>query len=353
MSAYVATGDDALCANPAVRRLFACSLREAPASLALVALPMALAWAWHRHAWVGLFGAILLPIGLASFALPLAGRLLGRHLRWPAAWIVLLAALLAGASVGLAAYQHWMNAMLLRPMADARVFAASFGVAALAMGVPLWHAQGQARARHLAGLRQAALVAEMKALQAQVEPHFLYNTLANTRYLARRDPDKAAEMIEHLIGYLHGALPDMRAAASTLGREFELAGHYLALIAIRFGDRLHYRADCPRELADLPVPPLMLMTLVENAVKHGLEPKPGPVSITLDARRDGDSLRVAVRDDGAGLAGGAADGVGLANLRERLSAMYGNAARFDLSRSAAGGTEACLVLPLNRIPVQA
>jgi sensor histidine kinase YesM len=219
--------------------------------------------------------------------------------------------------------------------------------------VPLWHAQGQARAQQVAGLRQAALVAEMKALQAQVEPHFLYNTLANTRYLARRDPDKAAQMLEHLIGYLHGALPDMRATTSTLGREFQLADHYLALMAIRFGERLRYRVDCPSALADAPMPPLMLMTLVENAVKHGLEPQPGPVSITLSAGQAGGALQVSVRDDGAGVGKAApVEGVGLSNLRERLAAMYGHKASFTLSRAPEGLTEARLMLPLDRIPVE-
>jgi signal transduction histidine kinase len=338
-------GHPPLCAGPAVRRLFGCNLREGLASLAVVALPAAATWFQQRHAWLGLFGAILLPILFASLALLAAQALLGPYFGWPAAWLVLLAGLVAGAALGFAAYQHWMAALQLRPMADARLLASSFGVAALATGVPLWRAQGQARAQHLADLRQAALVAEMKALQAQVEPHFLYNTLANTRYLARRDPDKAAEMLEHLIAYLHGALPDMRASSSTLGRECELADHYLALMAIRFGDRLHYRVDCAPELAEVAMPPLMLMTLVENAVKHGLEPQPGPVSITLAASRQDGALHLTVADDGAGLAAAKqGEGVGLRNLRERLAA-YGPAARFTLSRSAAGVTEARLVLP--------
>jgi LytS/YehU family sensor histidine kinase len=289
------------------------------------------------------------PILFASLALLAAQALLGPYLGWPAAWLVLLAGLAAGAALGFAAYQHWMTALQLRPMADARLLASSFGVAALAMGVPLWHAQGQARAHHLASLRQAALVAEMKALQAQIEPHFLYNTLANTRYLARHDPDKAAQMLEHLIAWLHGALPDMRATTSTLGREFELAGHYLALMAIRFGERLQYRVDCPPALAGVGMPPLMLMTLVENAVKHGLEPQPGAVAITLAAHRQDECLHLTVTDSGAGLGAASPDGgVGLRNLRDRLAALYGGTARFSLSRLDGGETEARLVLPLAR-----
>jgi signal transduction histidine kinase len=347
-------GDDPQSAGAAVRRLFGCSLREGLGSVAFVVAPVSLAWGAQRYTWLGLFCAILLPIALASLALLLAQRAFGRRFGWPAAWMVLLAALLAGAALGLEAYRFGMSLAGMRGMADAKVFAASIGTSALALGVPLWHAQGQARAQHLAGLRQAALVAEMKALQAQVEPHFLYNTLANTRYLTRRDPEKAARMLEHLIGYLHGALPDMRADSSTLGREFELADHYLALMAIRFGERLRYRVDCPHALADAPVPPLMLMTLVENAVKHGLEPQPGAVSITLAAHRIDDRLELTVRDDGAGLdqAASPGAGVGLSNLRQRLAAMYGHQAGFTLARAQDGLTEARLVLPLDRIPVQ-
>jgi hypothetical protein len=356
VNVQVVASDDPLLAGAAVRRLFGCSRREGLASLAFVVVPVSLAWGGQRYTWLGLFGAILLPIAFASLALLLARAALGQRFGWPAAWTVLLAALLPGSWFGLLACQRWMSVFGVHGMADAKVFAASFGVAALATGVPLWHAQGQARAQHVAGLRQAALVAEMKALQAQVEPHFLYNTLANTRYLARRDPDKAAQMLEHLIGYLHGAMPDMRATTSTLGREFQLADHYLALMGIRFGERLRYRVDCPPELADTPMPPLMLMTLVENAVKHGLEPQPGPVSITLSANMAGDALQLAVLDDGAGLikikAAAPDAGVGLSNLRERLSAMYGHMASFTLSRGQDGLTEARLVLPLNRIPIQ-
>ncbi|MGZ5201656.1 MAG: sensor histidine kinase [Telluria sp.] len=350
IDAQVPASDAWPCAGAEVARLFGCGRREYLATVALVAAPAALAWVGERYGWLALFCAILLPIALASPVLLLARALLGSHFRWSAAWAVLLVALAAGAAAGLGVYQHLMAMFALPGMADARVLAASFGVGALAMGVPLWHAQGQATARQVAELRQAALVSELKTLQAQVEPHFLYNTLANARYLARRDPEKGAQMLEHLIGYLHGALPDMRADMSTLGREFQLADHYLALMAIRFGERLRYRAVCPPELAALPIPPLMLMTLVENAVKHGVEPQPGLVSVRLSASVRDDGLVVTVADDGAGpgrSAGGG--GVGLANVRARLASMYGAAASFTLGRGVEGLTEARLVLPLNRV----
>jgi sensor histidine kinase YesM len=216
----------------------------------------------------------------------------------------------------------------------------------LALGLPLWQAQVRARAQQMAGLRHAVLAAELKALQAQVEPHFLYNTLANTRYLARQDPERAAQMLEHLIAYLHSALPDLRAQASTLGRECELAGHYLALMQVRFGERLQYRVDCLPELAETAVPPLLLMTLVENAVQHGVEPQPGSVSVCVLAGRDARGLRITVSDDGAGIGQAVlGSGVGLRNLRERLHALYGDKATFQLVARTGGGAESRLVLP--------
>src|SRR5471030_2601539 len=230
---------------------------------------------------------------------------------------------------------------------DVQIAAIVLAFGALVLALPLFLAQSQARTLHLADLRQAALSAELKALQAQIEPHFLYNTLANTRYLARHDPDKAVQMLDHLIAYLHSALPDMRRAMSTLEREFTLAEHYLALMAIRFGARLSYRLDYPPELGAATLPPLMLMSLVENAVRHGVEPKPGAVHVAVSAAMDGERLCIVVQDDGAGLqAGVLGNGVGLRNLRQRLEALYAGRATFALLGADGHPTRAQLHLPL-------
>jgi sensor histidine kinase YesM len=260
--------------------------------------------------------------------------------------VLLVAAISAGAWAVLPAYQSVLAAWDVQALPDQQLLACVFGVNGAVLGLPLWFARTRARAQQLADLRNAALAAELKALQAQVEPHFLYNTLANTRYLARHQPPRAVEMLEHLIAYLHSALPDMRSQASTLGREFELAGHYLALMAIRFGERLQYRLDCPPALAAVPMPPLLLMTLVENAVRHGVEPKPGTVRIGVTVVRQGDMLTIVVADDGAGIGETTlGSGVGLRNLRARLQALYGTRAGFVLSRTDEGMTEAVLTLP--------
>jgi signal transduction histidine kinase len=334
-------------AAAAVRRLYACSPRQGCCSLAVLGAFAAGAASLQRYGMIGLFAAILAPMLLACAVLLLGARMFGARFDWRAAWGALLLSVAAGALSMLVPYRAWMLARGLSGLPDMQVLASAFFVGMLVLGLPLWQAQVRANAQQLAGLRHAVLAAELKALQAQVEPHFLYNTLANTRYLARHDPERAAQMLEHLIAYLHGALPDMRSQASTLGREFDLAGHYLALMAIRFGERLHYRLDCPATLAGMPMPPLLLMTLVENAVKHGVERKPGPVSVTLDAQRAGGAVTVTVGDDGAGIGPALlGSGVGLRNLRQRLSALYGKRAAFDLRRTAAGVTEAVLTLPL-------
>lgn len=306
-----------------------------------------LAWAFQRQAWLALFGALLAPILLGSAGMAGAAALLRARLRWPLAWLTLGALLALGAALGLAFYRYWEAASGISAVTTPQVLASAFGVAALVLGLPLWRAQIQSRAQHLARLQQAALAAELKTLQAQIEPHFLYNTLASTRYLTRHDPDKAGQMLEHLIAYLHSALPDMRAAASTLGREVELARHYLALIALRYGERLRVDIDLPAQLASATMPPLMLMTLVENAVHHGLERQPGIVHIGVRAAAREGRLCIVVSDDGPGIGNAVlGSGVGLRNLRERLAALYGGGARFELLRLDAGVTEARLALPL-------
>ncbi|MFS2213510.1 hypothetical protein GPY61_15690 [Massilia sp. NEAU-DD11] len=333
------TDDD--CAR-AIRRLYGCAWRQGLLSLLCLALVAGGALLLRRYALLALFGAIVVP-GFVTCALLLVAA---RRLGWTSAMTLLLAATGAGAWAVLPAYQSVLAAWGVQALPDQQVLACVVGVNVAVLGLPLWFARTRAHAQQLADLRNAALAAELKALQAQVEPHFLYNTLANTRYLARHQPPRAVEMLEHLIAYLHSALPDMRSQASTLGREFELAGHYLALMAIRFGERLQYQLDCPPALAAVSMPPLLLMTLVENAVCHGLEPKPGTVRIAVTAVRDGDVLTIVVADDGAGIGETTlGSGVGLRNLRERLQALYGARAGFVLRRGDAGLTEAVLTLP--------
>ena len=194
-------------------------------------------------------------------------------------------------------------------------------------------------------LERAALHAKLAALQAQVEPHFLFNTLANLKYLVRTDSALAQQMLDHLVGYLHNAMPDMRRVSSTLGRELALAGDYLAIMRIRMGDRLSFRIEADDAARALPFPPAMLISLVENAIKHGLESATRPGELVIRATLDDGDLRVTVADNGAGLCDEPGQGVGLANIHERLQLLYGARASLTVVAPPAGGVQAILVVP--------
>lgn len=190
-------------------------------------------------------------------------------------------------------------------------------------------------------------------LQAQVEPHFLFNTLASVRALVRQDPAQAEATLDALVDFLRATIPKLRedrGLHATLGQQLDLCSSYLALMQVRMGGRLTYDVRAGEALRAAPFPPSLLITLVENAIKHGIEPRPGPGRIEIDAVRDGDALRVQVRDDGAGLRPGLSTGVGLANVREQLAARYGARAAFVLSPAAEGrGVCAEIRVPLGSV----
>lgn len=193
-------------------------------------------------------------------------------------------------------------------------------------------------------LERAALEAKLSALQAQVEPHFLFNTLANLKYLIRTDADTAQQMLDHLVGYLQNALPDMRSVSSTLERELALVRDYLSIMQIRMGQRLHFHIQADDFVLALPFPPAMLISLVENAVKHGLEraSRAGEIIITAVLHRD--ALRVQVCDDGVGLTEQMGQGFGLSNIHERLQLLYGERASLSVTAGEHGGVVATLAI---------
>jgi signal transduction histidine kinase len=206
--------------------------------------------------------------------------------------------------------------------------------------------QQQVRAKQEAVEKELA-VAKLGLLQAQVEPHFLYNTLASAQYLARTDPPRAEHMLGHLIEYLRRSLPRTEDAASTLGEELERAQAYLEILRIRMGERLQMHVEVPEELKAVPMPAMMLQTLVENAIKHGLEPVPGGGSIWIIARARDGQVSVTVADDGRGLGGeSSGTGIGLKNVRERLRLAYGDAASLAVTSNFPKGVAATLTLPL-------
>ena len=171
-------------------------------------------------------------------------------------------------------------------------------------------------------------------LAAQVEPHFLFNTLAGVRSAIATDPARASEMIDRLVDYLRAAIPRLRSdggSAATLAGQLDIVRAYLGLMAARM-PRLSWTIDVAPELLAAPCPPLMLISLAENAVKHGVEPKIGPAHVEVRARRAADGrLEITVADDGAGFgASGSGGGLGLTNIRERLQQMHGDRAALTL-----------------------
>jgi sensor histidine kinase YesM len=219
-----------------------------------------------------------------------------------------------------------------------------------------------------AAQRQAA-ESRLKLLEAQLEPHMLFNTLANLRALITLDPLRAQTMLDQLIAFLRSTLTASRFAQQSLRAEFDRLADYLALIQVRMADRLSVRFDLPEALAEAQVPPLLLQPLVENSIKHGLEAAVDGGAVEIGAARDGDFLLLRVRDTGVGLAeaadttdaakrGDAGDGMGatsatafgLAQVRERLATLYGDQASLTLvpAGDAAGGTLAVIRLPLVR-----
>jgi sensor histidine kinase YesM len=209
----------------------------------------------------------------------------------------------------------------------------------------------QAMERQRQESAKQAAEAQLRLLQAQIEPHFLLNTLANVRSLIKRDGDRARDMLDHLSDYLHVALPRMRQSQSTLEREVALSTSYLSIMQIRMGDRLRYRVHLGEGTAHLSFPPMLLQTLVENAVKHGLEPfaEQGEIAIGADIIESpsGDRLRVSVSDTGIGFgrANVPGTGIGLINIRERLQSLYGADASLEIGPNVPHGVVATLSIP--------
>jgi len=204
--------------------------------------------------------------------------------------------------------------------------------------------------RHL--LSKHAVESELKLMQAQVEPHFLFNTLASVQFLTETDPPQASKMLGHLLAYLRAALPQLRRASTTLGQEIELAEAYLNILRMRMGARLEFAIDVPEALRAHPFPPVLLISVVENAVTHGLEPQAAGGRITIAARHEADHLVVKVADTGCGLSGNNSQpgqGVGLANLRDRLTALFGARARFALEEIAPHGAMATIEVPFEPV----
>jgi len=185
----------------------------------------------------------------------------------------------------------------------------------------------------------------LQSLQAQIEPHFLFNTLAHILRLHQVDAKRGREMLRSLTEYMASALPQVRVPNFTLGRELALTRAYVNVQQIRMGERLRVTIDVPAELMDARIPAMTVLTLAENAVKHGLGPKSEGGTLRIEARLKGEMLEVVVCDDGVGLQLGAGTGHGLANTRSRLIATYGRRAALSIANGEGGGVRAALAVP--------
>jgi len=194
-------------------------------------------------------------------------------------------------------------------------------------------------------LEKNVLEARLALMQAQVEPHFLFNTLANVQHLVETDPPEASRVLDSLIKYLRAALPQMRESTTNLGRELEMARAFLEINRVRMGSRLQFAIEVPETLKTHAFPPMMLISLVENAVKHGVDPCCDCGTITIRAREDEGRLRVSVEDTGEGIKPKKGGGVGLSNIRERLKALYGTSARLVIEEREPRGVVASIEVP--------
>ncbi|MFG6428716.1 sensor histidine kinase [Roseateles sp. LYH14W] len=307
-------------------------------------------WLWPHARWLAPAAQMWLAYSAAWFTL---------NWRWWPVAVPLAAAL--GAAAGTLLLPGIELAQWQAPLALWRPWLPGFAFALL-LHLPLrwwrWREE-QAIALRLARTEQTAAMAELsrqvsltelKALQAQVEPHFLFNSLASLQQLIRSQPATVERFLGELHDYLRLALPSLREPTSTLAQEFELARAYLTVMATRLGERLRFGLQAQPECQDCRLPPMMLLTLVENAVRHGIEPKPQGGRIELEARREGDRFVLEVRDDGVGLQAAAASptqdqGLGLANLRDRLAGLYGGSARLIIQQRPTGGVSARIELP--------
>jgi signal transduction histidine kinase len=204
--------------------------------------------------------------------------------------------------------------------------------------------------RKMSEAHRHANEARLKLLETQLEPHMLFNTLANLRALIGADPQQAQHMLDHMIAYLRATLNASRAATHPLQTEFDRLRDYLELMSIRMGPRLAFELKLPPELAQHPVPALLLQSLVENSLQHGLEPKVEGGRVVVSAQRDGEDLVLEVTDSGVGPSGADGSspngtGFGIAHVRERLATLHGAAARVEFAARAEGGSRVTLRFP--------
>lgn len=309
------------------------TLRFVPTLLLVIAVA-------NRSPWTGVRRGLAL--GAAVFVGGAIGALLSSLVLPVLSPASLLAKQIDLAAPALVQAQHWLGMGL-----------SDIAMAAVATG--FWYYLKRT-AETAAAIDQAQLArdrserenaeARVALMQAQIEPHFLFNSLASIRRLYETDPASGRAMLRHLSRYLAASLPALRATQSTLGRELALATAYLAVQQIRMGERLAVEVDVPPALQEIEIPPMMLATLVENAIIHGVGPLPEGGSIRIRARTAADRLVIEVSDTGRGLQDVWGPGVGLANIGARLHSQFGDRASVSLTNAQDRGVVAAIELPV-------
>jgi sensor histidine kinase YesM len=292
--------------------------------------------------------------GLSIYAIATFIRLFfnGRLPPWGIALAILLGNILGSKLAALTGSPDYIRELMRNPVAMRRtiVNTVALGIVVTAFFLYLSHSRGvkeqlERERRRAAEALQAETLARLSLLQAQIEPHFLFNTLANIHSLIKEDPEAASVVLEQLNSYLRTSLRRTREPTSTVGEELELVEALLGIAAVRLGSRIEYSISAPADLRAAPLPPLLLQPLVENAVRHGIEPaiEGGRIHVEV-CRRNGD-LEFTVSDTGMGLDINAPGGVGLANVRARLAALYGVGAKLEFYANSPHGVIAKVLLP--------
>jgi signal transduction histidine kinase len=311
---------------------------------------------WPRHGYLVQLGYAL-SVGTICWAVIEFGRRVINepgYDGWPRGWrgIALTGlGLVAGYYFGMLVADALFGDTVVPSGRDNTISLLITGVAGVTISY-FFHARGKQAelAARISGAERDAAEARLKLIAAQLEPHMLFNTLANLRVLIATDPPRAVAMLDLLNSYLRVTLTGSRALAHPLAAEFDRLRDYLELMSVRMGARLRYTLDLPGDLQDVPVPPLLLQPLLENSIRHGLEPQVDGGEITVRARRDGARLIIEVLDTGVGIDADAppseGGGFGLAQVRERLANVYAGQSTLTLTALPAGGTCATISFPL-------
>jgi signal transduction histidine kinase len=316
------------------------------AALATACFGFGLARTWAAD----LLALLVILSGVELVSARLARSAMHDHPRWR--WM-----LLAIAVVGLVALGNWMQTLCWPPGQDRHPVwllpLVGLGFALLRLLPQELNAEAARRSRVVLDAEQARhrgerqlLELRLAALQGQIEPHFLYNTLANARALIGQDAGAAENMLNHLIAYLRAAVPDLRANATSVGQELDRATAYLDIMKIRLGERLDFHVHANAAARACQIPPLALMTLIENAIEHGIEPQLGGGRVAVSASCDDARLTLSVTDNGAGFRASMGDGIGLVNLQERLQTLFGARAELRLDAGEEGGVCAVISMPV-------